>query len=306
MHSTVQADGPRRPSQILRRAGRSLAILGFAVTVLAANVYQAFFGLLLLLQSHMIFVPLEHLGHTPADFDATFEDLSVPTPDGETLHGWYVHTSQVEKPRGTILYCHGNAGNIGHRASMLPELLSHGYDVVMFDYRGFGHSSGSPSEQGIYRDLHAMWGHLTHERAIDPHSIVLWGRSLGGAMAVYLATEVAATEGAEAPRALILEATFTSIPDTAANRYWMYPVRLIARTQLASIDRVGAIKIPLLHAHSHEDGLVPYAQGRALYAASGSRDKTFVDLHGPHNIAKLSETRYHERVAEFFGSLPTP
>jgi fermentation-respiration switch protein FrsA (DUF1100 family) len=267
-------------------------------------VWLAICTILFTIQDKMVFVPFSAVEHTPAELDLEFEELELQTRDGERIHGWFVDT---ENSRGTVVYCHGNGGNIGGRMAIISAMAERGFDLLIFDYRGYGKSTGTPSEEGIYLDLATVWEHLTVERGIDPSSIVIWGRSLGGAMAIYMATELADLDGERAPAAVVLEATFTSLPDTAAEEYWMFPVQLLVRTKLPSLERIPKLRAPLLHAHSPTDTLIPYAHGQKLHEAASSEHKRFVDLSGNHNDNHLSKPRYGPQVAEFFDEvLPRP
>jgi fermentation-respiration switch protein FrsA (DUF1100 family) len=181
----------------------------------------------------------------------------------------------ASRPRGTVLIFHGNAGNISHRLDYLAMFHKLDHNTFIVDYRGFGRSTGSPSEQGTYRDAEAAWRWLTGERRLGPGDIVVLGESLGGAVAAWLAARVQ-------PRALILASTFTSVPDLGAQVYPFLPVRLLSRFSYDTMGAVRALKVPVLIAHSREDEIVPYAHGRALFEKA-AEPKQFLDLKGGHN-----------------------
>ena len=171
--------------------------------------YLALVVFLYLTQSGMLYLadmPSRKVEATPANIGLAFEPLSIATADGETLDAWFI---PAEEPRGTLLFFHGNAGNISHRLDSIALFHRLGLNVLIFDYRGYGRSTGSPSESGLYKDAEAVWQYLTEERRMLADNIVLFGRSLGGAVAVWLADRVK-------PAGLIVESSFTSVPDLGA------------------------------------------------------------------------------------------
>lgn len=237
--------------------------------------YGALAGLLYLTQERMVFYPEiggRALDADPGNLGLPFEDVNLDTSDGERLHGWYV---PAPDPRGAVIFCHGNAGNIAHRLDYLLMFRRMGYSVLIFDYRGYGRSTGRPTEQGTYLDAEAAWRHLTEARGFAPRRIVVTGESLGGAVAARLAAD-------RAPGALVLASTFTSVPDMGAAVYPWLPVRLLARLRYDARDSVARVQAPVFVAHSPDDEIVPFAQGRALYEAARG-PKQFLELAGGHN-----------------------
>ncbi|HLA84144.1 MAG TPA: alpha/beta hydrolase, partial [Thermoguttaceae bacterium] len=221
-----------------------------------------------------------------------FEDAFFTADDGVKIHGWYVpHTS----PRAVILYCHGNAGNISHRAELLRVLHDDvGASVLAFDYRGYGRSEGSPSESGILADARAARAWLARREGIAPGDAVLVGNSLGGAVAV----DLAATDGA---KGLVLESTFTSVPDMAAYHYPWLPVGWLLRTRLNSLAKIGKYHGPLLAAHGDADTIVPYEHGRKLFEAANP-PKNFIPLKGlDHN--DFLPGYYYDALVRFLDAL---
>ena len=179
-----------------------------------------------------------------------------------------------------MLFCHGNAGNISHRLGTLALLNELDLSTFLFDYRGYGESAGKVSEKGTYLDAQAAWKHLTDERGIPADQIVCFGRSLGGAVAAYLAAK-------RRPAAVVLDSTFTSIPDMARRIYPMYPVRLLSRCRYDTLARMESIRCPVLVIHSRDDEIVPFSHGRRLFDAAGE-PKQFLELRGGHNQAFLA------------------
>ncbi len=243
-----------------------------------ATVYAALLIVVFLFQSRLVYFP--DIGRessaTPRDAGIEYEEVRLDTGDGESLHAWFVPAAQ---PRGTVLLFHGNAGNISHRLEYLLMLHRLGYSSFIFDYRGYGKSSGRPSEQGTYRDAEAAWRYLTVTRNIEPRRIALLGESLGGAVAAWLASR-------QRPGALVLASVFTSVPDMGAEVYPFLPVRLLSRFDYNTRAYLKNVEAPVLIAHSREDEIVPYRHGRALFEAA-REPKTFLEMRGGHNDSFL-------------------
>jgi hypothetical protein len=220
-----------------------------------------------------------------------FEDAWFAAADGTRLNGWYVPHAQ---PRAVVLYCHGNGGNVAMCADVL-RILHDGMGVTAlgFDYRGYGRSEGTPSEADVLADARAARTWLAQRAGIGENQIVLMGRSLGGAVAVDLATDGA--------RGLVLESTFTSIPEVGdAIMPWL-PVRTLIETQFNSLAKIGNYHGPLLQSHGTADRLIPYAMGRKLFAAA-NEPKQFVAIPGgDHNDPQTDA--YYAALFEFLGRL---
>lgn len=256
--------------------------------MLAAG-YALLVLLLYLAQDWLLYHPARALPITPADRGRTYEDVRFETEDGETLHGWWL---PADSARGTLLFFHGNAGNIAGRLESAEQFLGLGLDVFLFDYRGYGQSTGTPSEAGLYRDAAAAWQHLTETRGLAPQRIVLFGRSLGSAPAAWLAER-------QAPAALIVESAFTSVPDVAARQFPFVPVRLLARSRFDTLGRIARIGAPLLVIHSPDDAVIPYAHGRRVYEAA-QEPKTFLRIRGGHNDGFLVSGRHYTDGVDAF------
>ncbi len=250
----------------------------------AIGLYLVVGLFLYLFQSRLIYFPRRDMGVTPGDAGMPFDDLFFRTTDGVMLNAWFVPS---ENPRGTLLYFHGNAGNISHRIEALQQFRGLGFNTLIVDYRGYGKSEGEPDEEGTYRDAEAAWNYLVNVRNVPPDSIIVLGRSLGGAVAVYLATQVQ-------PRAVILESTFTSIPDRGAELYPYFPARFLARIHYNSLGRISAIRAPVLIVHSTEDEIVPFSHGQSLYAAA-REPKEFLQISGGHNDGNFAFREMYEQ-----------
>lgn len=239
-----------------------------------ALAYGAVVVLVYLFQSRLVYFPQigREVAVTPRAYGLPYEAVRLATVDGERLAGWWV---PAERARGAVLIFHGNAGNISHRLDYLSMFHRLGYSTLIVDYRGYGESSGSPSEEGTYRDAEAAWRWLTETRGLAARDIVLFGESLGGAVAAWLAARTA-------PRALVLVSTFTSVPELGAQVYPFLPVRWMSRFRYDTRAALEAVEAPVLVAHSREDDIVPFAHGRELYEAVRG-PKAFLELHGGHN-----------------------
>ncbi|WP_428609485.1 alpha/beta hydrolase [Sedimenticola sp.] len=241
-------------------------------------------------------LPSREIATTPQAVGLTYEELELNTADGERLHGWYIPTDNA---RGTLLFFHGNAGNLSHRLDSLQIFHRLNLNVLIFDYRGYGRSSGQPSENGTQLDARAAWAYLVDERGESPGHIVLFGRSLGASIAARLATE-------KQPAALILESAFISVPELAAELYRWLPVRFLARLQYRTRDTLSHVHCPVLVAHSPDDEIIPYRHGRVLYETAPP-PKAFLRLTGDHNMGfLLSGESYIHGIDAFLAThLPT-
>jgi fermentation-respiration switch protein FrsA (DUF1100 family) len=259
---------------------------------IAVIAYVLLGVMLHVMQERMVFLaglPGRALEATPRDVGFEFDDVHVETADGVLLHGWYVH---AQEPRGTVLFLHGNAGNISHRLDSIAIFRDLGFNVFIIDYRGYGRSEGRPSEQGTYRDAEAAWQHLVAARGEAPASIVIFGRSIGGAVAAWLAARHRAA-------ALIVESSFTSAVDMARRLYPFMPVRLLSRLDYPVVDYLASVASPVLIVHSRDDEIIPFAMGKALYEAAPA-PKAFLELSGDHNMGfLLSLDRYREGLGRF-------
>ncbi len=233
--------------------------------------------------------PSRKVAATPADIGLEFESVTLDASDGVRLDGWFLPHKEA---RATLLFFHGNAGNISHRLDSLALFHQLGLAVLIVDYRGYGRSGGEPSEAGFYRDAEAAWQHLTLERRIPPERILLFGRSLGGAVAGYLASQHQAM-------GVVLESTFTSAPDLASDLYPWLPARWLISFDFDTHARLSAVEMPLMVIHSTQDEIIPFAHGEALYRAAKA-PKRLLQLNGDHNqgFAHSSE-RYLRGLDEF-------
>ncbi len=252
-------------------------------------VYAALVLLAYVFQDRLLFFPSRALVTTPARYGFAFESVEMKTEDGETLHGWWI---PAEAERAVVLFCHGNAGNISHRLESVEIFHRLGLSVLLFDYRGYGQSTGKPSEAGLYDDGEAVWRYLTQTRRVDPGKVVVFGRSLGAAVAIDLAARYT-------PGALIAESGFTSAPDVGARHYPILPVRLLSRNHFDNLSRIAAAQAPVLIIHSRTDGIIPFDHGQRLFEAAPPR-KVFLEIKGGHNDGFfVTGPRYGEGIGAF-------
>lgn len=244
-------------------------------------------------QPRITFYPYADLEASPSQWGLPYKDIEVLTSDRVRLHGWYLPHPAATK---TLLFFHGNGGNISHRGDSLAIFHRLGVNILIIDYRGYGRSEGEPSEQGLYLDAQAAWDYLRHEQGQKPEQIILFGRSLGGAVATDLASRVE-------PAALILESTFSSARDMASHLFPLLSRLVVLRYHFDSIGKVAQLSSPLLMLHSPEDRVIPFALGQALYEAAPA-PKRFMLMRGGHNGGFLqSQPLYEETLRQFIATL---
>jgi uncharacterized protein len=236
--------------------------------------YAAILGFIYVAQGSLIYYPQmgREIATTPSAHGLPYEDISIATEDGERLHAWWLPTANAH---GAVLLFHGNAGNISHRIDYARMFGALGYSTLLVDYRGYGKSTGSASEEGTYRDALASWSWLTSVRGFGGRDIVVFGESLGGAVATWLAEH-------HQPRALVIASTFTSVPNLGAELYRLIPVRLLSRFKYDTVARLPNVRAPVLVIHSRGDDIIPFSHGERLFAAA-REPKEFLELRGGHN-----------------------
>jgi fermentation-respiration switch protein FrsA (DUF1100 family) len=243
--------------------------------MLVAAGYVVMLAVLYAFQSRLVFfpnTPSRAVGPGPDSIGLAYETVEILTDDGIRLEAWYV---PARDPRGTVQFFHGNAGNISHRLDSLRIFHQLGLSTLIFDYRGYGRSDGKASEAGINLDAEAVWRYLTEERRIPAAEIVLFGRSLGAAVAASIA-------GRHRPGALIIESGFVSVPDMAADLYPLLPARRLTRIGFPTGDYLKSVSCPVLVVHSRGDEIIPFGHGQSLFEIA-REPKQFLELRGGHN-----------------------
>jgi uncharacterized protein len=267
-----------------------------------ALLVVAYLGLLVLLrfnESRLVYFPgaERRLIPPPAELQLPVQRAALRTEDGVTLASWVMPAD----PNSTgywLLICHGNAGNLSEfgRPAHYAGLRALGLNLLAFDYRGYGESEGAPSEAGLYKDADAAYRYLREELGVAPGKIVIFGHSLGSAVAVDLASRVPAS-------GLILEGALTSVLQRGQELYPYIPVRWIGRSRYASIDKISRVRVPKLFLHARADDVIPLAHGRRLFEAA-PEPKTFVELNGGHGDAfELDSATYFGSVSRFLSGL---
>ena len=229
------------------------------------------------LLNSLLYLPSREILQTPAAAGLRFADLEPQTEDGERLHGWWIPASGPVI--GHVLLCHGNAGNVGDRIPHAALLSAAGFDVLAFDYRGYGRSSGRPSERGTHYDARAAYGALLRREGVDPARVLYLGESLGGAVALALAVE-------SPPAGLILQSTFTGVRDLARLHYPVIP-RALVPDAYPSLRLIRRLEAPLLVLHGDRDRLVPTMHGDELFAAAP----------GPKRIESFAGAAHNDLIA---------
>ena len=271
-------------------------LLSIVFTVILG--YGVLVGYVYFFQARLIYFPNIGLGGAvPSNIGLDYEDVFFETTDGLRLNGWYI---SADRARGTLLFFHGNAGNISHRLDSIEFFHGLGFSVFIIDYRGYGESEGETDEQGTYRDAEAAWRYLIEDRGIDPGKIVIFGRSLGASIAAWLTSRTN-------PVALIIESAFTSAPNLGRHHYWFLPVRALTRIHYDTQSYLEQVSVPTLVVHSADDEIVPIEHGRQLFARA-HEPKAFVELQGGHNDGFfVSRALYTEALGEFLGAhVPGP
>lgn len=231
-------------------------------------------------------IPTRELIAIPADIGLIHEEVILKTEDNEKIHAWFIPTNPTEKQAAkTVLFMHGNAGNISHRLETIQIFHQLGLNVFIFDYRGYGKSTGNPSEKGTYLDATAAWNYLVQERKLSADQIIIFGRSLGGGVASELAINVS-------PAMLILESTFTSMQEVSKQHYPFMPTDIILKHEYETINKLKNISCPIVVVHSINDEVIPFSHAERIYEKA-NRPKKFIELRGGHgNGFLLSQQDY--------------
>lgn len=251
--------------------------------------YGVILLLMYLMQSQIMYHPQKEILATPSALGLHYEDVHFQSEDGTDLHGWFVPTDSSDV---TVLYIHGNAGNISGRLETIQLLHDIGVNVFIFDYRGYGKSGGQPTEKGVYSDAEAAWNYLSNYKEIASENIVVMGRSLGGSIAAWLAAR-------KNPIAAVIESTFISAAELGADLYPWLPVGLLLKHEYNTLENLEAIEAPLFMAHSQDDEVVPFIHGQTLFELV-KEPKTFIELKGSHASGFLEAGEKYRNALEVF------
>jgi len=265
----------------MRRPLRSLLLIGLIGYALLCTAVAG-------CQRQLLYFPEDRIGVTPAALGLDHETVTLHTDDGLELAAWWLPR---ESPRGAVIICHGNGGNRSFVLSIARDLHQRGFGVLAFDYRGYGGNPGSPSEDGLQLDARAAFEHVTREQGFDAAHVLIYGRSLGAAVAIALATESAAG-------ALVVENSFTSLTDVASEIYPWLPVRLLIRDRWDNAARIAELSLPVFIAHASGDTLIDPAQSTRLAQLAGTEAHAYP---GDHN-ASLLMIAGDDRLDDFLAS----
>ncbi|AEB10379.1 alpha/beta hydrolase [Desulfobacca acetoxidans] len=265
-------------------------------------VFLAVMAFLTLLTMHeglvermFIFFPTSRLDYLPSQYGLNCQEIFFTTPTGLRLHAWY---AEAAPKAPVILYCHGNGGNISHRLGIMAAFRKVGLGVFLFDYRGYGLSQGVPSENGVYEDAWAAYRYLVTEIGLSPQQIAIAGHSLGGVIAVDLASR-------EPCRALILESTFTNVGDMGRYYFAWLPTRRLWRDKFNAVRRIQPLKVPKLLVHGECDRIVPCYLGKKLFDLA-PEPKIFYQLAGAghNNLDVVGGDAYFLFLKRFIETAP--
>jgi|CXWL01.1.fsa_nt_gi fermentation-respiration switch protein FrsA (DUF1100 family) len=254
---------------------------------------------LMIFEKRLIYYPAKALDVTPKALGLAAEEVSLEVEDGVTVHGWFIPAATTPST-ATILLSHGNAGNIADRLDRVSSLRDLGADFFLYDYRGYGKSTGSPDEEGTYRDGRAAYDYLINTRKVDPSRLIIMGESLGCAISIQLAKERRAA-------GLVLEAPFASIAHMASAIYPFLPLGRLVRTRYDNVAKIPQLKMPVLVVQGTEDEVIPIAQGRMAFDAA-PQPKRFLAIEGAHHndVYVVGGEKYRRAVAEFIESAVRP
>jgi pimeloyl-ACP methyl ester carboxylesterase len=238
----------------------ALALLAAAAVLCAVWAFQG----------RLLYFPEPVIAATPSDLDLRAEEV---LDEKGAFQGWFFPCG--EPGAISLVFFHGNGGNVSHLLPLARDWVAAGFDVLLVEYAGYGARPGWPSEAATFADAERAWRFLTETRRCPPERIALWGHSLGGGVAVWLAARVT-------PGALVLDSTFTSVADRGAEIYPFLPVRGLCRNRYDTLSRVGGLRCPVIVAHSRTDEVIPFAHGERLFAAA-KEPRRFVELRGGHN-----------------------
>jgi len=258
------------------------------IIVISLVAYGGLALVLYFMQSRFLYEPVREVPYSPGELGLAFEKVVFRTDDGLKLAGWFVPANGGQF---TVLFCHGNGGNMAHRLDSVNIFQELGVNCFIFDYRGYGTSQGRPSEEGTYLDAAAAYKWLTERKKISAENIIIFGRSLGGSIATNLAAGVKA-------KGLVVESTFTSYVDIGKKFYPYMPVQWFARFSYKTIDYISRVRCPVMVVHSRNDEVVPFEFGLRLYETA-NEPKEFVEIFGSHNDGFLYSGNYKPAWVEW-------
>lgn len=280
-------------------------IFGFIILIIII-VFFLFWVYIRYYQTHGIYFPTHEIYYTPNQAGLHYEEINFKATDGVELNGWFVPN---KNSKATLLFCHGNAGNISHRIDIIKLFHSINVGVFIFDYRGYGKSNGTPSENGLYKDALGAYKYLSNSMGYKPEKIVIYGKSVGANVAIELASRVKAA-------ALISDSAFCSAIHMSKAIFPFLPQKWVDKAgksnsiqrklegwllliKFDALDKIKHINIPKLIIHSQDDEMVPFTQGKKLFEAT-SEPKEFYKMHGGHNESiMMYKEEYTKKISNF-------
>ncbi|MHC4123172.1 MAG: alpha/beta hydrolase [Planctomycetota bacterium] len=260
-------------------------ILFLEIIAVLVIAYSALGWSLYFMQRNFLYRPLREVIYTPEELGLSFENVILKTPDVLEINGWYIPAKHADY---TILFCHGNGGNMMHRLDSINIFYNLGFNCFIFDYRGYGNSQGKPTEEGTYIDAQTAYNWLVNEKGISPSNIIIFGRSLGGTVAAHLAGKVEAM-------CLVIESAFTSYVDIGKKFYPYMPVRWFARFSYNTLEYIKKVHCPLMVIHSRNDEVIPFEFGLELYETSNQPNE-LVEICGSHNDGFLVSSEIYKKA----------
>ena len=245
------------------------------LVIVSLGVYVFLSAYIYFIQSSLLYypdMPGRNLATSPENIGLTYQNIELITEDNIKLHGWFIPN---DKTNETVLFFHGNAGNISHRLESIEIFHRLGLNVFIIDYRGYGQSEGKTTEKGTYRDAEAAWNYLNKTRGISSQHIIIFGRSLGASIATWLANK-------HTPAGLIIESGFTSVASMGQRLYPFLPIRWLTHFRYDTRQYVKNVSCPVMIAHSSDDEIIPYAEGLEIFQTA-PEPKIFLDMRGGHN-----------------------
>ena len=262
-----------------------MALIIVEIFVVLFIIYSILGWSLFFMQSTFVYKPTRDIYYTPEELSLNFEDIVFKTKEDLLLNGWYV---PADNSRFTVLFCHGNGGNIMHRLDSINFFNNLGLSCFIFDYRGYGKSQGKPTEDGTYLDAMAAYQWLVEEKNIPAENIIIFGRSLGASIAANLASKIKS-------RSLVMESTFTSYVDVGKKFYPYMPIRLFARFKYRTIDYLKEVHCPVMIVHSRDDEIMPFEFALKLYQAANEPSE-FVEIFGNHNDGFIMSDEIYKKA----------
>ena len=272
----------------IRKIGRpkKLALITLRVgtlVIVGLTVFLYFF------QQVYLFQPEEEILRTPESLGLEFENVNIEIEGDTYIKGWYIPAADQ---KGVVLFCHSNYGNISYYLDAVFFINSLGFSILIFDYRGYGQSRGSPSEKGTYADVRAAWSYLRYTRNIPAENIIVWGRSLGAAIAADLVVDYS-------PRALVMESGFSSFPAVAKDYFPYVPVQMIARYDYNNLEKIKHADCPVMVVHSRDDEIIAFYHGQKIFKAANP-PKRFLEINGSHNDCYFESGKKYEQAIKAF------